>query len=97
MGKFTISMAMFNSYVSLPEGSEYIVWCIKILPRKVTKVCGGAPRHKRITTCFSRQAARTRLQAFLNHLAPRRFGPGRCRAKFVPSFLQKLNWKWIED
>ena len=24
MGKFTISMAMFNSYVSLPEGTSYL-------------------------------------------------------------------------
>ena len=26
MGKLTISMAMFNSYVSLPEGSNSNIW-----------------------------------------------------------------------
>jgi len=26
MGKSTISMAMFNSYVRLPEGIQYILW-----------------------------------------------------------------------
>ena len=28
MGKLTISMAIFNSYVSLPEGTSQTGWCI---------------------------------------------------------------------
>ena len=39
MGKLTISMAIFNSYVKLPEGNNTI-WLFNSLPWKITILIG---------------------------------------------------------
>ena len=42
MGKSTISIAIFNSYVSLPEGKPYLLW-VKSL--KQTQIYPASPRN----------------------------------------------------